>query len=425
MGMARWRGHAPSCKSIKGRPPAGGVYTVGVMRIAATRRLVVAGMLAIAGLLAVYTTAFSGGSRSSADPADPAAARTPGGTSHAAERADRRPVTRGGTATAHTASGAPASAMPSAPEPNGRASPTITIAATPADPPTPADPAPVDGTTDPTASMPADTAQTVAELPGGGTVMFPGRTLVALYGHPGAPSLGALGEQSVGASIAQVTELAASYRGRVSGTVVPTFEIIATVATRVPGADGTYSTTWPASKLRPWVDAATAHGMYVIIDLQPGRASFLSQANAYVDLLRQPNVGLAIDPEWKLEPRQRPLQGIGGVDAAEVNGVISWLSRLTAANHLPQKVLVLHQFTPSMLRDEDRIVTDDENVTVLIHMDGQGSQAGKNAAWASVVRAAPPGVYFGWKNFFTWDTPMLDPAKTMALNPVPLMVSYQ
>jgi hypothetical protein len=34
-------------------------------------------------------------------------------------------------------------------------------------------------------------------------------------------------------------------------------------------------------------------------------------------------------------------------------------------------------------------------------------------------------VYFGWKNFFTWDTPMLDPAKTMALKPVPLMVSYQ
>ena len=254
--------------------------------------------------------------------------------------------------------------------------------------------------------------------------MFPGRTLVALYGHPGAPSLGALGEQGVAASVTKTKKLAAAYRGRVAGSVVPTFEIIATVATREPGVDRTYSTTWPASKLRPWVDAATAHGMYVIIDLQPGRATLLSQANAYVDLLRQPNVGLAIDPEWKLEPRQRPLQGIGGVDAAEVNGVISWLSRLTAANHLPQKVLVLHQLRRDA-PDEDRIVTDDDNVAVLIHMDGQGSQAGKNAAWASVVRAAPPGVHFGWKNFFTEDTPMLNPSKTLALQPVPLMISYQ
>jgi hypothetical protein len=255
--------------------------------------------------------------------------------------------------------------------------------------------------------------------------MFPGRTLVALYGHPGAPSLGALGRQDLAASIAQAKQLAAGYRGRVAGPVIPTFEIIATVATREPGADGTYSTQWPASKLRPWVDAATEHGMYVIIDLQPGRSTLLSQANAYVDLLRSPNVGLAIDPEWKLAPGERPLHGIGSVDAAEVNGVISWLSRLTAANHLPQKVLVLHQFTPSMLRDEDRIVTDDDHVTVLVHMDGQGSQAGKEAAWASVVRAAPPGVHFGWKNFFEWDIPMLDPAETLAHEPVPLMISYQ
>ena len=40
------------------------------------------------------------------------------------------------------------------------------------------------------------------ELPGGGRVLFPGRRLVALYGHPGAPSLGVLGEQGVAAAVA-------------------------------------------------------------------------------------------------------------------------------------------------------------------------------------------------------------------------------
>jgi hypothetical protein len=35
-------------------------------------------------------------------------------------------------------------------------------------------------------------AQSGVQLPGGGQILFPGRLLVALYGHPGAPSLGAL-----------------------------------------------------------------------------------------------------------------------------------------------------------------------------------------------------------------------------------------
>jgi hypothetical protein len=98
---------------------------------------------------------------------------------------------------------------------------------------------------------------------------------------------------------------------------------------------------------------------------------------------------------------------------------------LTAANHLPQKLLVLHQFQLSMLRDEQRIVTDDDNVTVLIHMDGQGSPAGKNGTWAAVVGAAPPGVFFGWKNFFAKDRPMMDQPATLARTPVPVMISYQ
>jgi hypothetical protein len=38
-------------------------------------------------------------------------------------------------------------------------------------------------------------ARTGVELPGGGQVLFPGRRIVALYGHPGAPAMGILGEQ--------------------------------------------------------------------------------------------------------------------------------------------------------------------------------------------------------------------------------------
>ena len=58
-------------------------------------------------------------------------------------------------------------------------------------------------------------------------------------------------------------------------------------------------------------------------------------------------------------------------------------------------------------------------------MDGQGSQGDKDATWGAVTRAAPAGVFFGWKNFYDEDPPLLGPAATVAHRPAPLMVSYQ
>ena len=70
----------------------------------------------------------------------------------------------------------------------------------------------------------------VAQLPGGGRVLFPRHLLVALYGHPGAPALGALGQQGLQASIARARKVAAAYQPLTSSRVIPAFEIIATVA---------------------------------------------------------------------------------------------------------------------------------------------------------------------------------------------------
>ena len=43
----------------------------------------------------------------------------------------------------------------------------------------------------------------MAELPGGGTVPFPGRRMVALYGHPIAPVLGMMGDKLEAKKIAK------------------------------------------------------------------------------------------------------------------------------------------------------------------------------------------------------------------------------
>ena len=268
-------------------------------------------------------------------------------------------------------------------------------------------------------------AETGVQLPGGGQILFPMRRLVALYGHPGVPGLGALGQQDLPASIVRARKVAAAYRSLSRTPVIPAFEIIATVAQARPGWDGDYSYQSPVASLRPWVRQATAAGMYVILDLQPGRASLLAQARRYQTLLEMPDVGLALDPEWKLQPGQRPLQQIGSVNIGEVNTVIGWLARLTAQYRLPQKLLVLHQFSLSMISGEQKLDTQHDDLAILIHMDGQGTPAVKQQTWETVTRAAPAGVYFGWKNFYVKDHPMMGPGLTMARTPEPSMISYQ
>ena len=165
--------------------------------------------------------------------------------------------------------------------------------------------------------------------------------------------------------------------------------------------------------------------MYVVLDLQAGRASVLAQAKAYKPILALPNVGLALDPEWKLQPGQRPLRQIGSVTASEVNSVSNWLAGLTARHHLPQKLLVLHQFQLSMIGGENRIDTRHDDLAIIIHMDGQGTQTDKQETWQAVTGAAPRHVFFGWKNFYVMDHPMLSPRQTMTRLPKPMMISYQ
>jgi hypothetical protein len=265
-----------------------------------------------------------------------------------------------------------------------------------------------------------------ATLPGGGTVLFPGKRLVALYGHPGTPALGALGEQGIAASVTRVEQLAAQYQPLSSDKVVPAFEIIATVADSSPGPSGDYSDESSVDSLLPWVDAARRAGIYVILDLQPGRANLLTQAEHYSDLLAQPNVGLALDAEWKLGPQQLPGKQVGSVSIDEVNSVVDWLAGFTRMRGLPQKLLMLHQFRLSMIKNRQQLDTSNSDLAIVVHADGFGTPEEKLKAWNVLHEDAPSGIHWGWKNFFKEDHPMFTPAQTLALEPAaPVVISYQ
>ncbi len=269
-----------------------------------------------------------------------------------------------------------------------------------------------------------ETVLTSEPLPGGGWRLLPGRRLVALYGNPLTPNLGVLGEQGPEESIERLRPLVEAY-GVDGVPTVPAFDIIATVADARPGADGDYSAETPIEVLEPWVDAARRAGVYVILDLQPGRTDFLTQARRYEELLRQPHVGLALDPEWRLRPDQVHLRQIGSVDAAEVNEVAGWLAELVRRERLPQKLLLIHQFKPSMITNRERIVTPPE-LAVVIQMDGQGPLATKYSSYRVITGNRPhPRWWWGWKNFYDEDSPVATPEQVLGLEPVPVFVSFQ
>lgn len=263
------------------------------------------------------------------------------------------------------------------------------------------------------------------QLRNGGQRPFDGHRYVALYGAPGAPALGVLGEQGPKETVQRAEQVAKPYRAESDELVTPAMEVIATVAAGDAGADGDYSTELPVSTLEPYVDAAHDADMPVIIDLQPGRSDFLSQAKEYESLLKKPGVWLALDPEWRLTKDQVPLKQIGSVSASEVNEVSSWLAALVQKEGLPPKALVLHQFRLSMIHDRSALQTHPE-LDMLVHVDGQGSQPDKQATWKALHQGAPEGLHWGWKNFYDEDTPMLTPAQTMQdVQPTPSLVTYQ
>ncbi len=280
---------------------------------------------------------------------------------------------------------------------------------------------------DPTTRWQWELRQTGTELPGGGTTVFPDRRMVGFYGSPVTFRLGLLGETGPERAVERVQAMVDSYQLDGTPPVIGMFEIIATVADWKPGDDNDYSNELAPADMREWVEIATANDLFVIIDLQPGRTDFLTQAKLYEEFLVLPNVGLALDPEWRLEPDEKHLVQIGNVDAAEINTVVDYLTDLVRAHSLPQKVLVLHQFQIQMLPDRELVRTPPE-LAVVVHVDGQGPLGSKYGTYDQMIEH-PLGpdqtLWWGWKNFIDEDFPTASPSQTNAVEPLPMVVTFQ
>jgi hypothetical protein len=245
--------------------------------------------------------------------------------------------------------------------------------------------------------------------------------VVAYYGTPGTARMGVLGSGPP-EQVADRLDAAAAPFATPGKEVQPAMELIVHVADGAPGPDGNYSHAIDEAEAWRYLEVARAHRQLLVIDIQPGSSDFLTTTRPWERLLSEPDVGLALDPEWRMPPGQVPGEQIGTVTAAEINETSAWLAEIVRRGNLPQKLFVLHQFTPAMIQQPEQLQTPPELATVQ-HVDGFGGQPDKLAKYAQLVR--PGHLLHGFKLFYTQDTPMLTPAQTLGLNPVPDFVTYQ
>jgi hypothetical protein len=254
--------------------------------------------------------------------------------------------------------------------------------------------------------------------------LFPHWRMVAMYGTSRSAQLGVLGEQPPEAAAARLERIVRRWE-RGDRPVLPAFELIATLATADPGEDGLHRLPASDELVQRYLDAARRRGIYLILDLQPGRSDFLTEAQRYERFLREPDVGLALDPEWRTEYPATPGGGyIGSVDGAEVNAVADWLAGIVADAGLPEKLLVVHQFREEMVTDRDQLRAP-PGIALTVHMDGHGTRAQKLDSYAK-VHAEPP-LHNALKLFYDEDVEMFRPRDILrgAFEPAPELITYQ
>lgn len=260
--------------------------------------------------------------------------------------------------------------------------------------------------------------------PHGGGSLFDRAQVVAFYGFPGVPVMGALGKAPPAEVAAEVAAWAEHY-DRLNGDreVIPAFHLITAVAQAHQTSDGTYLARMSDERIERYVEAAREHGMLLFLDVQIGWSDPLTEVLLLDSFLREPFVHLALDPEFATLSRgQRPGLVIGSIEAEQINEVQHYLAGLIEEEGLPPKILVIHQFTDWMILDGDQ-VEDVDGVEVTIDMDGFGSIALKLKHFER-YSLVPPAERSAIKLFFRQDQPIMSPEQIQALPQLPDLIIY-
>jgi hypothetical protein len=246
--------------------------------------------------------------------------------------------------------------------------------------------------------------------------------LITWYGNPRSTRMGVLGEQTGEARAAALRAQAGAYARHTSKRVLMAYHLVAVVALCEPGADRLWRRRETRDVVQTLLDDARAHGFRLVLDIQPGHSTVAAEVDALVPFLSEPDVDLALDPEFAVSGCEAPGKTIGRLAADDVNAALDRLEAIITKRRLPPKVLIVHQFRMDMLPGRAGIRRS-SLVDVVLNMDGIGSQTLKLSSYRAVMRQPLP--FAGIKLFYRQDTNLFTPAQVMSLSPTPSLVVYQ
>ena len=258
--------------------------------------------------------------------------------------------------------------------------------------------------------------------------ILPCSRIVAYYGHPSSTRMGALGEFPKPEMLRRLRNQVDQWRKADPKTpVVPALHMVSVVAQGDPGTSGKYRTITGDAKVNEVYGWAKEAGAIFIVDIQVGTDDIRNILPRFDWILKNPDVHLAVDPEFYMREGVKPGRKIGTMYASDINYVSEHLAKLVREHNLPPKVLIIHRFTRNMVRNTPDVRLRPE-VNLVMHMDGWGAPWLKFDSYRDYV-VSEPVQFTGWKNFYHNDTkkgdPLVTPQQLVKLHPSPLYIQYQ
>jgi hypothetical protein len=248
--------------------------------------------------------------------------------------------------------------------------------------------------------------------------------IVAYYGTPRQPDMGILGEYDAETVAWLLSERAAQFDAlNGDAGVKPALHLVYGVAQPEAGTDGLHLRYVDDRTVRQYLDVARRYGFALVVDLQIGHSDALTEARKVLPYLYEPDVHLALDPEFALAGVAAPGAQIGSLAARDINAVQELLARVAAERGLPQKTLIVHQFESFMLPDAPAIAARDD-VDLVIDMDGYGPAEIKAVKYAH-FGAAAYAPFGGIKIFLQHDPDVMTEQQLLDLDPRPAFFLYQ
>jgi len=259
-------------------------------------------------------------------------------------------------------------------------------------------------------------------------VLLPCNRIVVYYGNPSSKKMGALGEFPRDDMLARLRRQADAWAQADPGTpVIPGLHMVAVVAQGDPGPSGKYRIQARDKTVDSIYQMAKSINGIFFVDIQVGTDDIRNILPRFEYILKNPDVHLAVDPEFYMRDGVVPGRKIGTMYARDINYVSEYLANLVRQNNLPPKVLIIHRFTRGMVPDAENVQLRPE-VQVVMHMDGWGAPWLKYDSYRDYILRHPVQ-FTGWKNFYHNDTkkgdPLTSPRDLIQLWPEPLYVQYQ